>query len=211
MSETKSLKALADAVYRRDTVRQWRDGGEKKVSQPRETSGLRISSRETPGFAAPAMDYEAVYSALAIDAGTAEDLAALARHVGLNGFWVAEELKWMDQRCDRLARDGADEATYRAAVLLLVARVDELRRWAEGTAPASPRRRLNVMINAPVAGPVTLPDGTLIEDVGRFIGRLLTAVDYVLGRSIAGTVAVLSIYLEQLAELGITAHVEAAQ
>jgi hypothetical protein len=154
---------------------------------------------------ATGVDYEAIYLALTVDAGTAEDLAAIGHHVALNGFWVAEELTWLDRRCDRLAREGADEATYRAAVLLLVARVDELRRWAEGTAPASPRRRLNVTINQPVPGPVTLADGTVIEDVGRFIGRLLTGCDYLFGRSVTKGADVIKVYLGELEALGIEA------
>lgn len=157
------------------------------------------------------VNYEAIYLGLTVDAGTAEDLAAIGHHVARNGFWVAEEIAWLDRRCDRLARTGADVATYRAAVLVLVARADELRRSAEGTASASARRWLSVTVNAPVAGPITLPDGTVIENVGRFVGRLFTAVDYVLGRNIPDGDAVVEIYLGHLATLGIAAHVEAAQ
>jgi hypothetical protein len=149
---------------------------------------------------------------VAADAGTAEDLVAIGRHVDLNGSWVAQEVTWLDRRCDRLARDGSDEPTYRAAVLLLVARVDELRRWTEGTAPASSRRRLNVTVNAPVAGPVTLAYGTVIADVARFVARRLTVCDYVLAcPEAAGTEAALAVYVEQLAALGIESRVEVVQ
>lgn len=152
-------------------------------------------------------DYEAIYLALIADACTADDLAAIGHNVACNGFWVAEELAWLDRRCDRLAHAGTAEATYRAAVLLLIARVDELRRWRDGTALLSSPRLLNVLINQPLPGPVTLSDGTGITNVGRFIGRLLTAVDYSLAYPGGHTEAVVGVYLTQLAALGMQAEV----
>ena len=55
---------------------------------------------------------------------------------------------------------------------------------------------------------MTLDDGTVVDNVGRFIGRLLTAVDYVLSRGIADHDAVLEIYFDQLEAVGIVAEQE---
>ena len=157
----------------------------------------------------PRVDYEAIYAELTAAARTADDLAAIDRHARLNGLWVADEISCLDRRCDALARARADEPSYRAAVLLLIARVDELRCWHEGTPPARTSRRLLIERNTPLPAPLTLNDGTTIEYASRFIARLLTAVDYVLARR--GLDAVLDVYLKQLATLGVVAVVDQVQ
>lgn len=167
---------------------------------------------ELEGARTARTEYEQIYLALTFDAGTAEDLAAIGRHIALNGFWVADEIAWLDRRCDRLARARADEATYRAAVLLLVARIDELRRRHAGILLPPSSRQLAVEKNAPVRRTATLPDGTEVADVGRFLGRLLTAIDYLLAHSkVTATEAVLDVYLTQLATLGVVGHLETVQ
>lgn len=205
------------------------DGGRIAVS-PREAldDHLRVAiRREKPALVRllvgpvdmalppqlPIADYDAIYAELAADSGTDENLAAIARHVGLNGFWVAEEVTWLERRCDRLARAGADAPTYRAAVVLLAARMDEVRGWCAGTAAEpSHTHRLNVLVNQPKPARVDLSDGTQVANVGRFIGRLLTAVDYLLGHpKIASAEAMLGIYVEQLAMLGVVGRIERVQ
>lgn len=157
----------------------------------------------------PAVDYDAIYAVLASATAMAGNWTAIRRHVELNGSWVVEELAWLDLRCDRLAHAKVDEQSYRAAVVMLVSRIDELHRWHVGTALPSTSRRLNVLVNQPLPGPVTLSDGTLIENVPRFLGRLLTAVDYALARpKVAAAGLVVGVYLAQLAALGIVGEVE---
>lgn len=153
---------------------------------------------------APVAYYETINAAL-----TAAGHAAIEAHVRRNGRWVANEIVWLDRRCEELARAEADETVFRAAVVLLIARVAELRRRHEGTPSVAAPRRLVMERNAPVAGPVRLDDGTTIEDVRRFIGRLLTGIDHVLARE--GLNQVLPVYLKQLATLGVVARIEVMQ
>jgi lambda repressor-like predicted transcriptional regulator len=156
----------------------------------------------------PSVNHGQVYAGLTA-ADTVDDLAAIEGHVRRNGRWVGDEIVWLDRRCAELAQAGADETVFRAAVVLLVARVDELRRWHEGTPPVPAPRRLVIERNAPVTGPVQLRDGTTVEHVGRFVARLLTAADYAVARR--GLDAVLDVYLEQLATLGVVVAVEWVQ
>lgn len=138
------------------------------------------------------------------------DLAAIETAVAYNGQWVADEIVALERRCVGLARADADETVFRAAVVLLVARLAELRCRHGGTpAPRSTARHLVMTRNHPAPGPVTLDDGTTIEDVPRFIGRVLVAVDYVLAHD--GRNDVLPVYLEQLETLGVSAAVEWVQ
>jgi hypothetical protein len=157
------------------------------------------------------IDYEANYVELTASAGTADDLATIARHARLNGDWVAGEIAWLDQRCTVLAQARADESSYRAAVLLLIARIDELGRWQRHTSLETGARRAVIEKYEPpvTAGPLTLADGTPISKVGRFMARLLAGLDYAVSRN--ESAAVIKILLGQLAALGIAARVEDVQ
>lgn len=166
----------------------------------------RGESRET------GIDYECLYAEIVAEAGGPEDSAAIRHHVALNGQWVMDEIAEMDRRCDRLARAGADRVTYRAAVLILVARLHELRDWHDGTPVPLDSSRLVVVVNTPVQGPVELSCGIVITNVARFIGRVLTALDCALRlpeRSGAGEDdAVVTCLLDQLRRCGLQASVE---
>src|SRR5437899_935691 len=120
---------LLDELRRRGAV-AFRVGDRLRVRPadvvpPELVDRLRAHKAELLGLvaehppAAPAVDYEAIYAALTAAARTADDLAAIDRHADLNGFWVSEEIVWLDRRCDALAQAGGDEASYRAAIALL--------------------------------------------------------------------------------------------
>jgi hypothetical protein len=162
-----------------------------------------------PDSPAAPVDYEAIYAELTAVAGAADDLIAISGLVDLNGLWIAREIAWLDSRCDAHARAGVNETSYRAAVLLLVARIEEVRRWRDGAAPPAASRRVIVERNASGSEATTLQHGTTIDNTSRFIARILTAVEYVLARRSSD--AVLRVYLEQLAVLGVVARVETTQ
>lgn len=194
-----SLKSLAIAALRRDTPR---DGSRPARAESSETTGHR---RLKP------LDYAAIYAALGSDIGTSADFVAIRTHAERNGPGVVAEVAWLDRRCDDLEHAGADEATYRAAVLLMVARICELRRWHSGTTLPPASRQLAVETYVPVTGPALLPDGTVVDDVGGFIGRLMSAVDHALAYPAVASEAVLDVYVGQLASLGIRARVTVIQ
>jgi hypothetical protein len=162
-------------------------------------------------LSAAVADYDKIYTQEITRAGTADDLVAIDPHAHLNGIWVAEEITELELRCNRLAEAGAQASRYRAAVLLFVARVDELRRWRDGTPAPLASRRLMLDRNCGVIDPVRLDDVTVVSDVSRFVGRLLSAIDYVLAHSNDSADEVLPVYIAQLAKLGVTAHVETIQ
>lgn len=210
-----ALRTHGVAAYRLDAERVWL---EPEAAVTPELVALVRAAKPAllpmlPPLPAPhrSVDYDAIYASVAADVGTADDLAAIRHHADLNGCGIVTELEWLDRRCDRLARTGADAATYRAAVLVLVARIDELRRWHLGTGLPPARQRLALERNAPSGHPGILADGTRIDHVGRFVGRLLTAVDYALSHPEVAGSDVVEVWLADLAALGIKARVEQAQ
>jgi hypothetical protein len=166
-------------------------------------------------------DYQALYQRLTSGFGTAEDLAAIEWFAALNGDRIIAEIRFMDRRCDDLARAGADDVTYRAAVTVLVARLQQIRDWhraAQSTetdtvaaAPIGPWQ-LRMERNQPVREPIRLDTGVVVEDVPHFIGHLVTALEFVvakknLGRE-PGFSDLVDVYASQLAMCGVTVRVE---
>lgn len=163
-------------------------------------------------------DFDAIYQALTTAFGTTEDLAAIEWHAVLNGGWIIGEIAVLERRCEQLAAVGADETTYRAAVTVLVARMQQIRAWhraanSNDPAPeaARPQWRLTVDVNHPVPGPIRLDDGTEIVDVGKFIAQTFTAIDYVIQRpprSNPDGTALMRVYIGQLEHVGVVARVD---
>lgn len=166
-------------------------------------------------------DYAALYSMLTATLGTAEDVAAIQWYVTLNGDGFLNELADLERRCERLAQAGADEVAYRAAVIVLVARLRQIRAWhrtaqRDGAVLELPpsRSRLTLDVNRPVRGPIHLDDGTEIIDVGKFVAQIFGAIDYVLQRpprSYPEGAALIRLYIQQLEQVGVRAHVEVVQ
>ena len=163
-------------------------------------------------------DYNAIYEVVTRAFGTAEDAAAIGRYVSLNGDAVIDEITALERRCEQLVRVGNDETVYRAAVTVLVARMQQIRTWYRGAngnegdsnAP-SPRWRLTVDVNHPVPGPVRLDDGTEVTDVPRFVAQTFAAIDHVLQhppRSYPNGAALIPVYIAQLEHVGVVARVE---
>lgn len=166
-------------------------------------------------------DYDAIPEEITADICTAEGAAAIEWYVSLNGDAIVGEVTALERRCERLACVGNDETAYRAAVTVLVARMQQIRTWYRAAssnerAPDAPRPRwrLTVGVNHPVPGPIRLDDGTEITEVPRFVAQTCTAIDYVLQqppRSYPDGAALIRVYIKQLELVGVVARVEAVQ
>jgi len=162
-------------------------------------------------------DYQELYQRLTSAFGTVTDLAAIEWFAVMNGDRIIAEIRSLDRRCEDLARTGADDVTYRAAVTVLVARLQQLRDWYRAETetgshtPIGPWQ-LRMERNEPVRGPIRLDTGVVIEDVPRCIGHLVTALEFViakknLGRE-PGFADLVDLYVVQLARCGVTVRVE---
>ncbi len=93
----------------------------------REKPALVALLRDKPLPSAPAhADYPGIYQTLTETCGTAEDLTAFEWYATLNGDAIIDEIAALERRCEDLARDGADEGVYRAAVTALVERIRQM-------------------------------------------------------------------------------------
>jgi hypothetical protein len=77
--------------------------------------------------APPPVDYEAIYATVTGTTGSIGDRDACVWWYELGHRDLPGELCALEHRCEELAREGAPEAEYRAAVEQLIARIREIR------------------------------------------------------------------------------------
>jgi len=130
--------------------------------------------------------YAGIHGHLTAPFGTTEDLTAFEWYASLSGDGIIDEIAALERRCEDLARDGADEGVYRAAVTALVERIRQIRDWyreaqrTDEPVPAPhppPAWRLVVESCEPVAGPVTFNRAETVPDPATYIARTLAALE----------------------------------
>jgi len=137
MAETRSLKALADAVLRRDTRRDDqrdkashggenpRDGVRHPVSASQVSQSLRGETVRHPETRQA--DLRQLYVDLTADLATDEDVQALRWLSDHGHASLVGELLDLDRHAHELVRRDADEADVRAAIGRFVNAIHEMR------------------------------------------------------------------------------------
>jgi len=172
--------------------------------------------------AAPAAPYTDLTNGLS----AGEDLAACTWAERNGHPDVIATLAACEQRCEALAGDGTDPATYRAAVARLVGFLETLRAAYRAayepdagpadSVPACGTWRVVVEQSKPVAGPIRLPDGcTMITNVPLCIEKNMLDLELAIAHKNAGRTPayteLIDQYVARLTACGVAAHVEVVQ
>jgi hypothetical protein len=195
----------------------------ERYHQALRASGIKPPA-QYPADAVGPVAYQQIYNAITATTGSTENLGAFSWWYDQGHAGIVDQLAALEHRCEGIARDGAPEAEYRAAVEALVAFMRGIRalyRQAqlapEPGAPLPPEPqgpwRVVVERRTPLAGPIHLDAATTISNPARCIERTLIDLERAVayrnaGRETAYT-DLIDEKVERLAASGCRVRVEA--